>query len=49
VNFVAPNMVFFLLGMSSLRWKKGMGIYSPSQNVAVAASGGRLSGQSMGG
>jgi hypothetical protein len=32
-----------------LRWKKGRGIYSPSQNVAVAASGGGLSGQSRGG
>jgi hypothetical protein len=40
VIFVAPNEVFFLLRTSNLRWKKGRGIYSPSQNVAVAASGG---------
>jgi hypothetical protein len=47
---VAPNGVFFLFGTSSLRWKKRRGIYSPSQNVAVAVSGGRgLSGQSMAG
>jgi hypothetical protein len=43
---VAPNGVFFLFGTSSLRWKKGRGIYSPSQIVVVAVSGG-LSGQSM--
>jgi hypothetical protein len=39
VIFVALNGVFFLFGMSSLSWKKGRGIYSPSQNVAVAVSG----------
>jgi hypothetical protein len=42
VNFVAPIMVFLSSGMSSLRNKKGRGIYSPSRNVAVAASRGRI-------
>jgi hypothetical protein len=39
---VAPNEVFFLCRTSILRWKKGRGIYSPSQNVAVAESEGRI-------
>jgi hypothetical protein len=42
VNLVAPNMVFFLHSSSSLRWKKGRGIYSPSQNVVVAVVEGRI-------
>jgi hypothetical protein len=40
--FVAPNEVFFLSRTSSLRWKKGRGIYIPSQNVAVADSEGQI-------
>jgi hypothetical protein len=39
---VAPNGVFFLGRTSNLRWKKGRGIYSPSQNVAVAVLEGRI-------
>jgi len=35
-------MVFFLSSSSSLRWKKGRGIYTPSQNVAVADLEGRI-------
>jgi hypothetical protein len=42
VDLVAPNEVFFLCRTSSLRWKKGRGIYSPSQNVAVAELEGRI-------
>jgi hypothetical protein len=42
VIFVAPNEVFFLGRTSSLRWKKGRGIYSPSQNVAVVDLEGRI-------
>jgi hypothetical protein len=42
VNFEASIMVFLSLGTSSLRKKKGKGIYSPSQNVAVVASGDRI-------
>jgi hypothetical protein len=41
-NLVAPNGVFFLCRTSSLRWKKGRGIYSPSQNVAVADLEGQI-------
>jgi hypothetical protein len=39
---VAPNGVFFLCRMSSLRLKKLRGIYSPSQNVSVADLEGRI-------
>jgi hypothetical protein len=42
VNLVAPNGVFFLCRTSSLRLKKGRGIYSPSQNVAIADLEGRI-------
>jgi hypothetical protein len=42
VILVAPNGVFFLCRTSSLRWKKGKGIYSPTQNVAVAVVEGRI-------
>jgi hypothetical protein len=37
VDLVAPNGVFFLCRTSSLRWKKGRGIYSPSQRRGRAA------------
>jgi hypothetical protein len=36
VDLVAPNMVFFKLGTSSLRWKKGRDIYTRPQERAVA-------------
>jgi hypothetical protein len=39
---LAPNSVLFLMRTSSLRKKKGMGIYSPSRDLAVAASGDRI-------
>jgi hypothetical protein len=42
VIFVAPNEVLFLGRTSSLRWKKGRGIYSRSQNVAVADMEGQI-------
>jgi hypothetical protein len=42
VILVAPNEVFFLCRTSSLRWKKGRGIYSPSQNVAITDLEGRI-------
>jgi hypothetical protein len=42
VNLVAPNGVFFLCRTSSLRLKKGRGIYSPSQYVAVADLEGQI-------
>jgi hypothetical protein len=34
---LAPNSVLFLMRMSSLRRKKGRGIYSPSRDLAIAA------------
>jgi hypothetical protein len=37
VDFVAPNVVFFNGGTSSWRRKKERGIYTSSQNVAIAA------------
>jgi hypothetical protein len=37
---VAPNIVLFLMRTSNLRWKKGRGIYSPSRDLAIAASAG---------
>jgi hypothetical protein len=39
---LAPNSVLFLMRTSSLRKKKGRGIYSPSQDLAIAASGDRI-------
>jgi hypothetical protein len=42
VDLVAPNEVFFLCRTSSFLGKKGRGIYSPSQNVAVAELEGRI-------
>jgi hypothetical protein len=39
---VAPNSVLFLKRMSSLRWRKESGIYSPNRDLVVAASGGRI-------
>jgi hypothetical protein len=40
--WVASNIVLFLSRMDSLRWKKGRGIYSPSRDVAIDASGGQI-------
>jgi hypothetical protein len=39
---VAPNEVFFLCRTSCFLGKNGRGIYSPSQNVAVAELEGRI-------
>jgi hypothetical protein len=48
VIWVALNRVLFLSSSSSLRWKKGRGIYTPSKIVAIAALGAGLFGQKGG-